>query len=92
MELLKVNSDYFATVQKQGNDRSGNGIYKINIFAIYFATGSITNDTHAIAKVTNSRVDKDSQIIKKGYKHEMLNNVKSLINAYEEYLRNKKNI
>ena len=36
MELIQYNNDFFYTYQRNGNDRNGNPIYKVNIFKKYF--------------------------------------------------------
>ena len=44
MELIQYNNDFFYTYKRNGNDRNGNPIYKINIFKKYYPCSIGTMD------------------------------------------------
>lgn len=77
MELVQYNNDFFYTYQRNGNDRNGNPIYKVNIFKKYYpcSTGTMTNTknyvysnySYTIAQNQNRRLTKENDLRLQSY-------------------------
>ena len=77
MELVQYNNDFFYTYQRNGNDRNGNPIYKVNIFKKYYpcSTGTMDNAKNhvlsnyncTIASMQKRRLTKENELRLQSY-------------------------
>ena len=77
MELVQYNNDFFYTYQRNGNDRNGNPIYKVNIFKKYYpcSTGTMdnaknyvySNYNYTVASMQKRRLTKENELRLQSY-------------------------
>ena len=72
MELIQYNNDFFYTYQRNGNDRNGNPIYKVNVFKKYFPCKNTTEFVYAnynctIAHEQKRRLTKENDLRLQSY-------------------------
>ena len=77
MELKKIDNDYYATWEKQGNNRNGNPIFIVNIFQ------KLSDDNFWNVNIkTGARLDKYDNIKLSSYNIE--DSIRNLIQIIKE--------
>ena len=77
MELIQYNDTFFYTYQRNGSDRNGNAIYKVNIFKKYYPCSThgmnntknhvLSNYNCTVASMQKRRLTKDGDFRIKSY-------------------------